>query len=211
MKKENQINELEKKLNEFNLKNKISENEIKKLKDIILNKENEIKIIKDEANKYKVENEILKNENKKLNKDLLKLKEVVNEKHSKNDKIDNTEINKSKDEFLLSTDKLNIKNNEINELKNIKNYKIEESKYNMNDTLVINFISLDSTVDYDIGCSATDVFAEVEEKLYQKYDDLRNTNNMFTVNARPILRFKNLFENQIKNGDTIQLYKIRID
>ena len=146
-----------------------------------------------------------------MNEDLLKLKEVVNEKHSKNNKIDNNEIKKSKSEFLLSTDKLNIKNNEINELKNIKNYKIEESKYNMNDTLVINFISLDSTVDYDIRCSATDVFAEVEEKLYQKYDDLRNTNNMFTVNARPILRFKNLFENQIKNGDTIQLYKIRID
>ena len=43
----------------------------------------------------------------------------------------------------------------------------------------------------------TDTFAEVEEKLYQIYDDLRKTNNMFTINGRAILRFKNLEENNI--------------
>jgi len=48
----------------------------------------------------------------------------------------------------------------------------------------------------------------VEKKLYKKYDDLRNTNNMFTVNARPVLRFKTMKENKIKDGDIIQLIKL---
>ena len=40
------------------------------------------------------------------------------------------------------------------------------------------------------------------------YDDLRNTNNMFTVNAKPVLRFKKLCENNIKDGDVVQLIKL---
>ena len=31
---------------------------------------------------------------------------------------------------------------------------------------------------------------------------------MFTVNAKPILRFKKIYENNIKDGDIVQLYKI---
>jgi hypothetical protein len=31
---------------------------------------------------------------------------------------------------------------------------------------------------------------------------------MFTANAKPILKFKKLFENQIKDGDIIQLFKL---
>ena len=74
--------------------------------------------------------------------------------------------------------------------------------------MVINFISIDSTVHYGIKCLPTDIFAEIEEKLYKKYDNLRETNNMFTVNAKPILRFKKIKENNIKDGDIIQLFKL---
>ncbi len=74
--------------------------------------------------------------------------------------------------------------------------------------MVVNFISQDSSGNEGMKCLSTDIFAEVEEKLYKKYDNLRNTNNMFTVNARPILRFKKMFENQIKDGDIIQLFKL---
>ena len=74
--------------------------------------------------------------------------------------------------------------------------------------MVINFISQDSSVQEGVICLPTDVFAEVEEKLYKKYDNLRNTNNMFTANAKPVLRFKKICENGIKNGDKIQLFKL---
>jgi len=81
-------------------------------------------------------------------------------------------------------------------------------KYNLNEIMVVNFISPDFTVNEGMKCLPTDVFAEVEEKLYKKYDNLRNTNNMFTANAKPVLRFKKLCENGIKDGDKIQLFKL---
>ena len=79
-------------------------------------------------------------------------------------------------------------------------------KYNINGIIVINFNSID--VNYGIKCLANETFAEVEERLYKKYDNLRETNNMFTVNAKPILRFKKICENNIKDGDIIQLFKL---
>jgi hypothetical protein len=82
----------------------------------------------------------------------------------------------------------------------------EKPKYDINDIIVITFNSID--VNYGIKCLANETFAEVEEKLYKKYDNLRETNNMFTVNAKPILRFKKICENNIKDGDIIQLFKL---
>ena len=91
---------------------------------------------------------------------------------------------------------------------NIKNNSIEEQSFKYKDIMVINFISMDGTVQYEMKCLSTEVFAEVEEKLYKKYDKLRNTNNMFTANAKPVLRFKTLSENNIKDGDILQLFKL---
>ena len=100
------------------------------------------------------------------------------------------------------------KENEIKELKNkIQNNIIEKPKYDINDIMVINFISSDSSIHCGIKCLSTDVFAEVEEKLYKKYDNLRNFNNTFIVNNKPILRFKKLSENNIMDGDVIQFFK----
>ena len=79
---------------------------------------------------------------------------------------------------------------------------------NFNDVMVINFESTDSSIHEGIQCLGTDTFAEVEERLYQKYDEFRNTNNMFTFNGRTILRFKYLKENKIRNGDKVILLKI---
>ena len=45
---------------------------------------------------------------------------------------------------------------------------IEKPKYNMDEIMVINFVSQDSTVNRGIKCLPTDIFAEVEEKLYQQ-------------------------------------------
>ena len=104
---------------------------------------------------------------------------------------------------------LNSKENEIKKLKiqiekNIK----EKELVDINDIMVINFISTDSSVHCGIKCLPTYTFAKVEEELYQYYDDLRNTNNVFTVNARPILRFKKIKENNIHDGDIVQLIKV---
>ena len=160
-----------------------------KLNDNINNESNEIKKLKDELNKYKKENEELKlkldisvKENNKLKEDLIKANKIISN-------IQN--------------------NNEIKDLNNkLKNSIQKEMKVDYNDIMVINFISGDFSVNCGIKCLPTDIFAEVEEKLYKRFDNLRNTNNMFMANAKPILRFKKICENNIKDGDVLQLHKL---
>ena len=194
-------NTLEKKLNEEILKNKRLEEENKKLKD-------NLNTITNENKNLKLELEKLKLENNKLKSELLKSNKIIS--NIQNIQIGNKEFKKLKDENAVLKYQLNIKDNEIQELKlKIPNNKIiDRPKYDINDMMVINFISQDSSVQEGVICLPTDVFAEVEEKLYKKYDNLRNTNNMFTANAKPVLRFKKICENGIKNGDKIQLFKL---
>ena len=146
------------------------------------------------------------NENNKLKNELTKSIQIIS--NIQNNQINNNELKKLKDEINNLKNQLNIKNNEIKEIKEIKNnINIkDEPKYNINDIIVINFNAAE--VNYGIKCLADETFAEVEEKLYKKYNNLRETNNMFTVNAKPILRFKKIKENNIKDGDIIQLIKL---
>ena len=98
---------------------------------------------------------------------------------------------------------LGIKDNEINELK--RKIKNEEPKFD--DVMWIYFQPIDNSFKEGIKCLKTNTFAEIEEKLYKKYNVLRNTNNNFTANAKPVLRFKTIEENKIKDHDIIILYK----
>ena len=186
-----------KQLNDEILKNQRLEDENKKLKEIL----NEVKQSKtNEINKLTKVLEIYKKENEQLKAELLKI--------SKN-QTDNNELKKLQSEISTLKYKLTLKDNEINDLKtkSINNQR-EEQSFKYKDIIVINFISMDSTVHFGVKCLPTDIFAEVEEKLYKKYDNLRNTNNMFTANAKPVLRFKTINENNIKDGDIIQLIKL---
>ena len=101
---------------------------------------------------------------------------------------------------------LKIKEKEINDLKiKFQNMAFINKPVNFNDIVVVNFYSIDQNINYGIKCLKTDTFAQVEEKLYQKYNDYRNTNNNFIARGRVILRFKTIFENGIQDGDKVQL------
>ena len=69
--------------------------------------------------------------------------------------------------------------------------------------MVVHFISGDGKINYGIQCLKTDIFAEVEEKLYQIYDEYRETNNIFIAKGNIVKRFKKICENNINNGDKI--------
>jgi len=161
---------------------------------------NEINRIKAELEKYKIENIKLKN-------DLVKANKII-ESLQKNQK-ENSNIKNLKEENKNLKNQLYIKENEINQMKlKLKNNNKNHHLFELDDIMVINFVATDSSIHEGIKCVKTDTFAEVEEKLYQIYDDLRKTNNMFTINGRTILRFKNLEENNIKDGDKAILMKI---
>ena len=190
-----QNKELEKKLNDEILKNKKLEEENRQLKE-----------------KLNIINQNYTNEIEKLKSDLLKANKIISS-FQNNQLINNNDSNenkKLKEENMNLKYQLILKENEIKDLQNKiqNNIIINQPKYNMNEIIVITFISTDSSVVEGIKCLPSDVFAEVEEKLYKKYDELRNTNNMFTVNAKPVLRFKKISENNIKDGDKIQLFKL---
>ena len=136
---------------------------------------------------------------------MAKAKKII--ENLQNNKKENSNIKILENENKNLKNKLYLLENELNEMKlKLKNNK---NKFvNFDDVMVINFESTDSSIHEGIQCLGTDTFAEVEERLYQKYDEFRNTNNMFTFNGRPILRFKKLKENNIRNGDKIILIKI---
>ena len=191
-----------KKLKEEIDKLKSCESENKKLKDELINLqliESDNKKLKEEIEKIKEENNNLKNDLQKANKIILTLS---NQPKVENQSINNDEINNLKQEIKLKND---IINNLKKELENEKN-KMTNINVNFNDIIVINFISTDNVINNKgIKCLKTDIFAEVEEKLYQEFPEYRETNNTFLANGQPVLRFKKIYENKIKDGDKIQL------
>ena len=135
--------------------------------------------------------------------------------------IKNKFINSNNSQILSNSQINNRDNRDNNELKNLredndrlkaqlakKENEINNLRKKLDDIMVVNFFSTDQTVHYGIICSPNDKFVDVEAKLYKKYDNLINTNNVFTCHANPILRFKTIRENNIRDGDIIQLIKI---
>ena len=197
----------------------------------------EIQKLKDEMNKYKELNNELKKEINFL-KNELNNKEKINEKLTREtinlkDKFDfiqkfndlfkkqirdleeNNKKLKNELELIRNNNKnveenIDKKNNEINKLTNqLKNDEIDEKKsVDADDIIVINFISSDQSLNCALKCLKTDIFAKVEEKLYYKYEEYRETNNNFFVNEKLVLRFKKLCEIDINDGDNIRLEKI---
>ena len=182
---------LEKEIQSSKKKYNEQTDEVINLKKIIQNLKNENNNLKNENNNLKNENNNLKNENNNL-----KIKLSSGNQFNQFNQINITEINKLKEI-------INQKDKEINELK----LKIPKPKVYMDDIIVINFLSSDQTIRYGIKCLPNDTFAEVEEKLYQIFNEFRNTNNLLLFKGNQILRFKTIKENNIHDGDTIQLHQ----
>jgi hypothetical protein len=176
-----------------NIKNVESINPINMDNKIIMN-------LKAELDKYIKENNQLNEEIKNLKKENKKLK----------DKLENLKsINNYPNNIIDLKKELNNKEKEINELYDKLSYFDKNNKtVNFNDIMVINFVSGDGTINEGIKCLKTDTFAEVEEKLYQKYEEYREKNNVFLFGGQVILRFKKIYENKIKDGDKVQLQDI---
>lgn len=135
-----------------------------------------------------------------LKQDLIKKEQEIND--LKNKLKDANYVKNLKEELMN-------KNKEITELnKKLSNYENINQYDNLYNLITINFKSGDDKIDYKIKCLTTDIFATVEEKLYQKYEEYRNTDNTFLLNGTKILRFKTINENKIKDGDIIQLQNI---
>jgi len=140
-----------------------------------------------------------------------------------NEKLSN-ELNKNKYSIFNFEDKLKLNLNEINNLKkiilqkddeiNILNLKLKnleafsKKTFNNNDIISVHFISPDNNINCPIKCLKNDTFAEVEERLYQKYQEYRESNNKFISKGKSVMRFKKIIENNINDGDKIELINL---
>ena len=145
----------------------------------------------------------------------------------------NNNINNMQNNFMNNNniniqnlyDQINYLKNEIENLKKTIQLKEEENKelklkinnlennktefVNTKQIRVVQFVSNDHSLICGINCLLSDTFAEVEEKLYKIYPEYRETNNIFQVDGRNILRFKTIAENNIQTGHCVQI--IRFD
>ena len=126
----------------------------------------------------------LKNENSNLKIEIINLKKTIKLKEEENEEL------KSRIDILI--------NKSENKPKLVDFDKIK----------IIQFISMDHSVICPIKCLSTDIFAEVEVKLYKIYPEYRETNNSFQLNGRNILRFKTIEENNIPDGIGVQITRI---
>lgn len=149
-----------------------------------------------------------------LKEELNRAKKIINEQTKQINDLKNqiATLNKviNSNTSLMETlnKKINEKDKEITNLKTSTNDKFTNRRFErlysfdqiMSQIVAVNFISSDQKVHYSIPCVSTSTFAEIEEKLYQEYPEYRETNNIFLVNGKEVLRFKKIDENNIKSG-----------
>ena len=104
-------------------------------------------------------------------------------------------------------DKINTLNNTVNELKQENNDFIKKWE---NEIISVLFVTQGThdIFNYSMACRTTDLFASLEERLYQDFPKYRNVEKIFMVNTNRISESKTLKENKIKNNDIISIFTI---
>ena len=144
----------------------------------------------------------------KLKNDLIKANKIIEKQNKKIKDLEN-QLNNNNNNIIKSLEnEIKLKNKEINELKlKLKNINLNKNIINIDKESIkcVYFTSMDQKIHYPIPCLSTDIFAEIEEKLYKEYPEYRETNNFFIANGKEILRFKSISDNNIGNGLPVML------
>ena len=99
-------------------------------------------------------------------------------------------------------EEFNKKNNELTQIKE----KLKKSTLILDkENIILNIISFDESINFSILCKKTDTMTKIEEELYDKYPEYRNSDNYFLFKNQKINKFKSLEENNIIKGNTITL------
>ena len=86
-------------------------------------------------------------------------------------------------------------NNSINSINN--------NTQMMETIIAVNFRSISDNINYPMACKKTDIFANVEYKLYKEFPILKSKNIYFFANGNAINKSLTFEQNRIKSGDTI--------
>ena len=152
---------------------------------------------------------IEKNNNLLLSQRIKELEKIINLKGDK-ETLDNIEQKNLLNEKFKN---INLNNDKVNELleeirikdKIISNYPIQ--LLDGEKLISVIFVSSDQKIHYSIICKNTDKFNNIENKLYDAYPGLIESENNFIVNGKLINKYKSLDFNNIKNSDIIMVMK----
>ena len=191
-----QINQLKEELEKEKLKNKELSETIKKLENNIIKENHKNKNLELRINELNDEIDLLKKTNDKLKN----LQETAGQ-FSK----DRSEIKNSIYESIFEKEK------EIKELKS----KLSRYPLLLNDgekIMSLIFTSADQVIHHSVICKNTELFSNVENRLYDEgFSEYKEYENFFTFNGLKINKNKTLEENNIKNSDVIILNVIDDD
>ena len=212
--KQNQINEINKL--KVDLEKYKKENTQLKLNLDKYQKEND-KLKEDLINAKKIISDIKNNQNNQMNNNEFRsLKDEIKKlKNELTNEIKNGLTNELKNE-LTNELKNGLKNELTNEIKNeikdlkgeIRNNSLRNMKANYKDIKFVTFVSMDSTVQCGIKSLSKNASDQLKEKLHKKNDNLKDTNNMFIAKSKPILSFEKINENNIRDDNIHQLFKL---
>ena len=205
---EEKINKLENALNEEKNKNcALVENNNKlniKIEEIVKSNQQ-----KDLVNR--INNSSAKKQIKELNDKLNEANKIIENQDLKIKELENIISNlKNNNEYINKLQNLEkeikIKDNELNKLKNeLKNNNKTQNIVNVDRSEMMAVYFHHQKYNYCVACINQDLFAEVEEKFYKQFPELRNTNNVYLVDGNEVLRFKTIEENKIKNSYPVLL------
>lgn len=202
MKRKNPINDINDYMNNINSKKIMTFNDVNKI-NIMNNANINFNISKnnpiENINYQNKDTEILN-----LKKELNDAKKVIEQQKITINNLQN-ELNninsKNKSNIQSYENIINKKEQELNDLKiKLKNIESKNKIYDDRSKIKkVNFVSTDKKLNYSVPCIDDDIFAEIEEKLYKKYPEYRETNNNFIFNGELVLRFKTISQNNIRS------------
>ena len=99
--------------------------------------------------------------------------------------------------------KLNEKEQELNQIKNNLNFNQIKTNTENKWGFAINFILNDQAINYPMVCNVKDCISRLEEELYNEFPKYKDYNTYLTCNGIILKRFRNIGENNIKKGDAI--------
>jgi len=144
----------------------------------------------------------LKNELKEKNK-LIKQKDlIIMDLQNQLNNINNSNNNNLSLIKNLQNN-LNIKEQELNQLKNNLNSNQYKTYNDKKWGFAISFRSNDQTINYPMVCNENDTISRLEEELYNEFPKYKDYNTYLTCNGVILKRFKTIGENNIKKGDAI--------
>ena len=171
-----------------------------------------------------LENELKseKSKNQQLSQEIISLKNTIREKDNKIDdkndiiydlknrvkELQDIKNNTSENKKVMELMEKLVEKEEL--LKNMKlryPFEIAEGEKIM----TVNIISVEHNITHSIICKNTHKFNYLENKLYEKYPELLESENYFITSGNKVNKYKTLEENKIKDNDIITLEKIRDD